>query len=99
MRASRLARIEPRGPGSDEGGLDVNIAVNRLGVRANRVRGFDQGLGLLAIDARHTNVQTRAEEKRAIRLVQIDFRVDRQIGWKLDLPLCSGELDCAHIAG
>src|SRR5450631_4360497 len=86
-RGSRASCREPRGTGSDESGRHVNIAVDGLGVWADRVRGIDQGLCLVALDARYADVETRPEEKRAVRQVQIDFRVDRQAGRKLNLPL------------
>ncbi len=90
---------EPRGVGSGKGGRHLDIAVDGLGVRADRVRGIDQGLRLLALDAGYTDLKTRAEKKRTFRLVQIDFGVDRQTRRKLDLPLHRGEFDRTHVAG
>jgi len=46
----------PFGGRSDERDLDVDVAVCRLGVRADAVRRIDQLSREVAFDARHANV-------------------------------------------
>ncbi len=87
------------GFGSGQGGGDVDIAVRRLGVRADQMRRLDQLLRDLAVHAGHADGEARAQEVGAVGIVQIDLGIDRELGRQLDLPLGGGELDRAEVAG
>ncbi len=62
------------------------------------MRGFDQLLGELALDAGDADVEARAEEEGAAGPIEIDLRVDLGLARKLDLALSGGELDRADVA-
>src|SRR5271165_5903556 len=85
--------------GSDEIGLDGDIAVRGLGVRANPVRSMDQLLRDLAVEARQTDVEARRQEEGAVGEVQVDLGVDRYIARERDLLFGGSELDRADVAG
>lgn len=84
---------------SKQRGHDVDVAVRRLGVRTDFVRGLDKVLRDRALDARHADVQSSAQEEGAADLVQIDLGIDFRMGGELDLLLGGGEFDCAQVAG
>jgi hypothetical protein len=93
VRAGRLGRK------SDEIGLDGDIAVHCLGVRADSMRRVDQRLRDLAVEARQADLEAGRQEECAAIEVQVDLGIDRNIGRELDLLLAGGELDRAHVAG
>ena len=98
QRPARRSGQAVGGP-SDDGGRDLDVAVDRLGVRADPMRRLGQLLGDRAVHARQADVQARPQEERVAVAVQIDLGVDRRMLGQLDLALGGGELDRAEIAG
>ena len=84
---------------SHDAGGNFDVAVDRLGVRADAVRRLGQLLRDLAVDARHTDGEARPQEEGIARAVQVDLGVDRRRSRQLDLPLAGSQLDRAEIAG
>ena len=83
----------------DQAFVDAVPDLGGLGVWAGRVRSIDQGLHPLALHARDTDIETRAEKERAIGPIQIHFCIDSQSGRKFDLPLCCRAFNCVRVAG
>ena len=82
---------------SNDRRLNLNVAVHRLGVRADQVCGLDQGLGLVALDPRHADAEAGAQEIGAVGQVQVDLGIDGQVRREFDLALGRGELDRALV--
>ena len=61
---------------SDQVGLDVDVAVRCLGIRADLVCRVDQRLRDLAVDPRQAHVEPRAEEVGAAVEYEIDLSVN-----------------------
>jgi len=72
---------------SEQVGLDMDVAMRRLGVRADPVRRVDQRLRNLAVDTRQADVEAYLEDIGAAVEDQVDFCINYRQGREGNLPL------------
>jgi hypothetical protein len=72
---------------SDHVDSNVNVAARDLGIGTGPVRGVRHRQCNAALQTRQADIETGAEEIGVARQVQVDLRVDREVGRKSDLIL------------
>jgi hypothetical protein len=85
--------------GLEDRDLDVDVAVGRLGIRANTVRRINELLREVPVDVGYADVETRSQKEGIIGRDQVNLGINRRMGRQRYFLSRGGKLDCAHKAG